>query len=78
MMECTDDADKQKLPLSFCASIFGMKTKEFNGGFMSLREEFTYMCKSNPQYPKHTNTSKSQSPSQSYIQVSYSPSPLPH
>lgn len=34
-----------QLPLSFTASIFGMNTKEFNDGHMTLQEEFTYICK---------------------------------
>ena len=31
------------LPLGFCASVFGMNTAEFNGGFLTLHEEFYYM-----------------------------------
>jgi hypothetical protein len=31
------------LPLSFCASIFGMNVTEFNGGLLTLHEELYYM-----------------------------------
>ena len=31
------------LPLGFCASVFGMNTAEFNGGLLTLHEEFYYM-----------------------------------
>src|SRR5579871_4015213 len=33
-----------QLPLSFCASLFGMNTAEFNGSILSLTQQFTYMC----------------------------------
>jgi len=35
-----------QMPLSFLASIFGMNVAELNGGTLTFREEFTYMCKS--------------------------------
>lgn len=31
------------LPLGFCATVFGMNTKEFNDGSLTLHEEFYYM-----------------------------------
>jgi hypothetical protein len=34
------------MPLSFLASVFGMNVAELNGGTLTFREEFTYMCKS--------------------------------
>ena len=39
------DNTTTKLPLSFCASIFGMNAKEFSDNPLTLRMEFTYMSR---------------------------------
>jgi len=48
------------LPLSFMSSLFGMNARELSGadgGIMSLRYQFKFMCKFNLTPKAHLNTS---------------------
>jgi hypothetical protein len=34
-----------QMPLSFIASVLGMNVAELNGGNLTIRQDFSYMCK---------------------------------
>lgn len=57
---------RAQLPLSFCATLFGMNAAEFNDGHYTLAEELIYMRKSERPQPEKVallTLARAQSPS---------------